>query len=221
MKSIVKAIRVQELLRLEEFIKGINEIRDIAGLETWFYRDLLPRGKKLNTMTFPEAKAYLIKRKEAAIYKCIETDANRVKCIYDAGILVSVKITIEWSKSKTWGTNPHGDAIVVTKGKDGIDSKRFETGGVTGCGFDKESTAIANLLNQVNAVLKPMYKLKDKNINMASRELFGYGSGYGLLPHIEGGVGVSCYPKIFASIGFKFEGIAHGKNFDVYQITKL
>lgn len=221
MKNLINAIREQELTRLEEFKAGINKIKTIAELNTWFYRDLLPKGKKMESIgTIKEIKAYLIKRKELAIYKRVEIDANRVKSVFEADLLVSVKITIEWTKSRTWGANPHGDAIVVTKGKDGIDSKRFETGGVTGCGFDKESTAVAKLLNQINAVLKPLYKLKDKNIDKGSRELFGYGSGYGILPSIEGGVGVSCYPKIFDSIGYKFESIAHGKGFDVYQITK-
>jgi len=94
MKNLTKAIKEQELNRLQEFIASINKIKDIAGLETWFYRDLLPKGKKLSAMTLKEAKAYLIKRKEMAIYKRIEIDANKIKNIFEADTLVSVKITI-------------------------------------------------------------------------------------------------------------------------------
>ena len=68
-----------------------------------------------------------------------------------------------------------------------------------------------------------MFELKDKtkNAKLKNHEVFGYGSGYGILPSFEGGVGVSCYDRIFNKIGYKFETIASGKNFDVFKITKI
>jgi hypothetical protein len=66
-----------------------------------------------------------------------------------------------------------------------------------------------------------MYLLKDvASTGVSNHNLFGYGSGYGLTPSIEGGVGVSCYPGIFDKLGYKFETIASGKTFDVFAITK-
>ena len=91
---------------------------------------------------------------------------------------------------------------------------------VGGCGYDKESTATSEALNQFNAILKLMYAKKNDNIDMNNHELFGYGSGYGILPSFEGGVGVSTMRNICESIGIKWNDVAHGKNYDVYSITK-
>lgn len=64
------------------------------------------------------------------------------------------------------------------------------------------------------------HSLKDMKTGLKNHKIFGYGSGYGILPQLEGGVGVSCYPDIFKTVGLKFETIASGSNFDVFKITK-
>jgi len=94
------------------------------------------------------------------------------------------------------------------------------SGSIGGCGYDKLSTAVAECLNQVNAVLRPLYLMKDKHTGKKNHEYLGYGSGYGILPNFEGGVGVSCYPRIFENVGYEFKTIASGKTFDVFTITK-
>ena len=68
-----------------------------------------------------------------------------------------------------------------------------------------------------------MYNLKDKskNVNLKNHDVFGYGSGYGVLPSFEDGVGVSCYDRIFNKIGYKFETLSSGKTFDVFRIIKI
>jgi hypothetical protein len=66
-----------------------------------------------------------------------------------------------------------------------------------------------------------MYELKNKKHKLTNRELFGYGSGYGILPNFEGGVGVSCYDRIFNAIGYEFKTVSSGKTFDVYRISKV
>lgn len=136
---------------------------------------------------------------------------------------------MEWKRSRMWGSNPSAECWYSFKDAAGqYNSGYCVSGSIGGGGYDKGSTAVANVLNQINEVLKPLYAKKDKHIkgiapnrqNEAHRDLFGYGSGYGILPSIEGGVGVSCYPKIFESIGYKFSTQASGKTFDVYTITK-
>ncbi len=94
------------------------------------------------------------------------------------------------------------------------------SGSIDGYGYDKQSTAVANCLNQIDEILKMLYTIKNDNIDKENRDLLGYGSGYGLTPSIEGGVGVSCYPYIFSKLGYEFKTIASGKTFDVYTITK-
>jgi len=50
--------------------------------------------------------------------------------------------------------------------------------------------------------------------------LFGYGSGYGVLPKFDGGVGVSCHQGIMEKLGLHMETITSTKTTDVYMIRK-
>lgn len=229
MKNLIKAIETEQKTRIENFIFEINQVKDLKGLDTWYYNDLLPKGKKKNTMSLETLKAYLIERKQKAIYKEIEREVNKVTTVFNSGTLIDVKINIEWKKSRMWGNNPSAECWYSYNDVDGqYHSGYVVSGSIGGCGYDKQSTAVANCLNQINQVLKLMYAKKDKAIKVASinqndvnRSIFGYGSGYGILPSIEGGVGVSCYYSIFENIGYKFCTVASGKTFDSYSITKI
>lgn len=221
MKRLIKKIEAEQKKRLEDFIFDINKLTDTKELHTWQYKDLLPKGKNVDNFSFNALKGYLIMRKEKAIYKAIEREVKKINTIANAGELIEVKISIEWKRSQMWGSNPKSEAWAAFIDKDGNrNSIAVSDSSVSGCGYDKQSTAVANCLNQINEVLKPLYELRDKDPNLELRQLFGYGSGYGILPRIEGGVGVSCYPEIFAKIGFDFKTVASGKTFDVYTITK-
>ena len=114
MKNLIKAIETEQKNRLNEFIKGINEVQDFKGLDTWYYRELLPKGKKMSNYLHQSQvvggmealKAYLIERKQKAIYKAIEKEVNRVQTVFNSGELIDVKIQIEWKRSRMWGSNP-------------------------------------------------------------------------------------------------------------------
>lgn len=221
MKNLIKAITTEKRKRLEDFIFEINKVNDRKGLEAWNYRELLPKGKDTTKMTIKEWKAYLIARKEKEVNKSIEREVNKVKAVFNAGELLEVKISIEWKRSRMWGNNPSAECWYSYKDASGDRHSNYVTSGsIGGCGYDKQSTAVAEVVNQSNAFLKAMYLLKEKHPTTNNRELFGYGSGSGILPALEGGVGISCYPRIFETIGYKFETTASGKSFDVYTITK-
>jgi hypothetical protein len=127
-----------------------------------------------------------------------------------------IKINIEWSKSRTWGRNPHLEAWVSFK--DGT-SEYYKTT-CSGCGYDKESTVIADVFNQF--LKYKLWGLSEKAIEG------GHGSGdkgpapYGINRYefgrsYAGGIGTSCYRAISEYIGGKWENIASGKTFDVYE----
>lgn len=136
-----------------------------------------------------------------------------------------IKITIDWVKSYTWGNNPHLEAEVYYH-DGGYDSM---TAKCSGCGYDKESTVIADVFNRF---LK--YKLWNKTLEECRG---GRGSGnkgnapYGISVgtyetrlgnHTEyrsfsGGIGTSCYYAISQFIGGTFTHVADGKKYDVYQ----
>ena len=104
-------------------------------------------------------------------------------------------------------------------------SDSFETieGRYTGgWGYDKLSSAISEVLNEYLPLKELLYNHKEKYLfenkllQADNRKIFGYGSGYGILPYFEGGVGVSSYYKIFDSIGLEFKQIDD----TLYIITK-
>lgn len=161
-------------------------------------------------------KVFLIARKTKQTAKEIDKQLARLIAVQNAPDLQSITVSMEWKKSRMWGMNPNAEARINA----GDNSDYYQSGSIGGCGYDKGSTAVANAINQSNAVLKALYLVKEDNIAINNRELFGYGSGYGILPYFEGGVGVSCYPAIFDKIGFEFKTTASGKTFDVYTATK-
>lgn len=111
------------------------------------------------------------------------------------------------------GFNPH--ASVWAYG--------FTEGTASGCGYDKESSAVAEAFNKNNSILKIIYNMKEKalkdNEDITNRDACGYGAGYGALPYFDGGVGMNCFVWILKTYGFKCEEV-HGKHFDSYSFKK-
>ena len=96
-------------------------------------------------------------------------------------------------------------------------------GTATGCGYDKESTAIAEAISKNNSILKLIYTIKNealqKDFNNTSEQALGYGFGYYSLPYFEGGVGTDCFLRMFKNAGFEvFQ--EHSKISDCYIIKK-
>jgi len=225
MKNLIKSIEAKYKSTLNDFIVTINQVEDLKGLNRWQYNDLLPKGKNVSAFSFDALKAYIIDRKQKATYKAIEREVNKIKTVFSAGKLLEVKITMEWKRSAMWGMNPKAECWYSYLDAEGNHQSNYvQSGSIGGCGYDKGSTAVAECLNQINEVLKPLYNMKNtamiNHADVDNRNLFDYGSGYGILPYIEGGVGVSCYPAIFEKIGYKFRTQARGKTFDVYTIVK-
>lgn len=165
-------------------------------------QELTPEQKAANLEARREAKK---QAKEAARIEA-EKNQNPVK---------QIKITIEWKKSRTWGSNPHLEAWVQYW--DGTSD--YLTAKCSGCGYDKESTVIADIFN---AVLK--YKLYQPLIPVpgylnGEKVNLPYGIYISQWRHYSGGIGTDCYYKIAEAIGGKFERVASGKTFDVYIYT--
>ena len=171
-----------------------------------------------------EEKKQRVEDRRAA--RKLEAETARIEAEKSQRPVKSLKIIIEWKKSRMWGNNPKAEAQVEywpVKGEDTYDRR----GGVTcgGCGYDKESTVIAEIFNHYL-----LYKLYEKPrawkqyIN-GKEEGFPYGlylPDYlrpGSRPMYNGGVGTNCYFDIAKFIGGKFERLASGSTFDVYLYT--
>lgn len=95
---------------------------------------------------------------------------------------------------------------------------RLESSSVGGCGYDKETTAIAQAMNQSSTILKMACMAIENNAKPYEvNNFFEYLS----LPSFKGGVGVSSYRSAFESMGYKWKDISSGKHFDVYTIRKI
>lgn len=100
-----------------------------------------------------------------------------------------IEIAIEWKRSRTWGSNPTGKMW-------GADCGFIEGRSIGGCGYDKQSTCVAQLLNKDR-------RLRARMIAKGRKKL-PYGAGYGKLPYFEGGVGIECHRRIIEMLGGKW-----------------
>jgi hypothetical protein len=99
----------------------------------------------------------------------------------------------------------------------------FESDRTGGCGYDKESTAIADAFNRINALLKELALKASEAIEQGEgyREFIGYGcGGYNTLPYFEGGVGFNSQVKILSSLGYKMNHLHWTKKTDIYEFVK-
>ena len=173
-------------------------------------------------MTSEEKRQRLEDRRAA---RKTEAEAARIEAEKSQRPVKRLTITIEWKKSRMWGNNPHAEAQVEyypIKGEDTYDRR----GGFTcsGCGYDKESTVVAEIFNHYMK-----YKLWQKTPEDVKKGLVRDGRNYdvygisfydnGKHRYYAGGVGESCYRSICEFIGGKWEKIASGSTFDVYQYT--
>ncbi len=218
MKNLSKQLQKEFLTRDKEKRNSIKKV-DFAEAKKldWFLQSLLPASKKNSVFnSAKELKDYLLKRLDLHTSKKMIEIEKEFEFDENLEVITELTVNVEWKKSSMWGANPTAEAYVNGVGL-------VSSGSIGGCGYDKCSTAVARVLNQVPQFKKLMFELKDKpkNYKRTSREVFGYGSGYGVLPNFEGGVGVSVYDRIFSTIGYKFETISSGKSFDVYRVSKI
>lgn len=198
-----------------ELIKAVKT-SNAKDLEGWQLRDLLtPTTKNKDFGTIKALKNYLGIRWNKQIDKLIAEVPFKLSFHPELLEVKEMTITVEWKKNRTWGSNPTAESFVYGLG-------HISSGSIGGCGYDKQSAAVANILNQVPQFKQLLYiqKNRPKNNGKSNNNIFGYGSGYGVLPYFESGVGVNCYIDIFKAIGYDFKTLSSGKRVDVYQVTK-
>ena len=126
----------------------------------------------------------------------------------------SIKITIEWKKNNTWGHNPIAEGLI--KFKDG--AFIYERATASGCGYDKESTVIADIFNRV--LKYRLWELHDEIERDKSKVPYGIHTDKNERVYFGGGIGTSCYYAICEYLGFTFKHIATGTSFDVFEVCK-
>lgn len=175
----------------------------------------------MNTQTTPQTKRTRLTPEQKEANKKARQEAKkaanelaRIERQKNQKPVKRITISIEWKKSRMWGSNPHAEATI--QHKDG--SFSYGSAKCSGCGYDKESTVIADIFNnflryKLYQELKPVEGFKNDNG-------LPYGINLGQYRHYSGGIGTDCYYSIAKAIGGEFKRVATGKTFDVYEYTE-
>ena len=217
METLKNKIRKNEEKR---FNKYINRFKDLEHRDSLIRRDA-PKSKRFEKLTTEEEQInFIIDLEKKAMEKRITKEIETLERIYATEREIKeISITVEWKKNKMWGANPTATAIVYFK-NGGINE--YYSKSIGGCGYDKESAAVGQALNKCDELLKLMYEIMTAAGDEAeNHSVLGYGSGYGVLPYFEGGVGIDCFYKIFSKLGYTMRKVASGKMFDVYNVSKV
>ena len=212
MNNLMNSIRISGKEELEKVVKNI-EAGNMSTIN-FYITDLRKQQLKDGKITLEKAQGIAIKKATKEIEKQTAKKMDQVKYIAstitnmeDINIIVQCKKTnLGYQYKATLTTD-----IIRIEGK--------YTGG---WGYDKLSTAIAEVLNQYQPLIKLMYKyIDDKmfeegSLKIDNHKVLGYGSGHGILPYFESGVGVSSFYKIFDNLGLKLTQVTD----EFYRITK-
>lgn len=216
LKKLVEKENAKELKTAMDNLKKQDK-NDIISL--WYYKNKLTNkqyNKYVNDELTDEQIKEILKNKITKEYEQKQKKAiKKIDTIKEANEKVqTINISINWVRNSTWGYNPHAtittNLSTITEGK------------ASGCGYDKESASIAEALDKNNDILKLLYIAKNKKMtfkNNNNHDLLGYGSGYGVLPYFEGGVGASSLMDIFKNLGYNVREY-HTDKSDFYTITK-
>lgn len=149
----------------------------------------------------------------------------RLEAAAAAPVLSSASVSVTWAKSRTWGANPTAELL--------DDLLNSTTGHASGCGYDKESAAIAEALNSNPSALRILYELGEAALTRGESPrsetactgyhwgtCIGYASGYSVLPYWEGGCGSDCFWTILEKAGYTVRHSGSGRMFDCWTFYR-
>lgn len=182
--------------------KTFKELDDIAEREI---------GRKITTpktTDTKQARERLIAAMRRKNARKTEKELQRVDEIANAETCTHFRLDIEWTTGSAYGWQAR--ATLAT----GI--KYIEGSRTSGCGYDKGSTAAANVLNLAPEILKKLYEQEERRLSkrerQTRRDFIGYGCfdayDWYFLPHFEGGVGIESHITILKNCGYDVEWIS-------------
>lgn len=213
-KKLMNDILKHEEVELAKTEKAIRDMTAGEVLGSWYYKSLctpkvfeavkaLDAGEKLGD----DLIAKMMRKRAREEAKSTKIRIDKLNKAEGAADVQQFTVTVEWVKSRTWGKNPHATVY----GRNFI-TKDF----ASGCGYDKESAAIAGAFNDNPEVMRILYKHLENNGND-----FPYGVHvYGGLVSFDGGCGVSTFYNIFDALGYEFKQVVSGQHCAAYKITK-
>lgn len=207
-KRIKKEIAKQNTRQLANDIKTaraaktLEDINNVAGCLI---------GRKITTVSTADknkTREKLITKIRDKYARELKKDLQRVDKIANAETCTRFRLEIEWTKGGIYGCQARADLATGWHYYEGT-----RTGG---CGYDKGSTAAANVLNRAPEILKKLYEQEEKRLSkrerQSRREFIGYGccehcNEWYFLPHFEGGVGIESHITILKNCGYDVEWV--------------
>ena len=211
LNELKKSIKTESKNWGQDALKYFDEKETIQQKEEFakrYYQKSIDALYKKNQATTDSQKIKVLKNIIKSYYerflnKDIAT-VEHMETLLNSDLKINkIFISIEWKKSRTWGNNPHAEVKVFYNN----DNIEIFTGSASGCGYDKRSAATAQALNKCELLKALLYKAENKRLKNHSevtrRDFIGYGSGYGAIPHFEGGVGFRSHETILNNLNFK------------------
>ena len=212
MNNLINSIRLESKKELEKVVSYI----EAGNMNTinFYITDLRKQQLKDGKITLEKAQQIAIKKATKEVEKQTAKKIEKVKQI-DSTIenMEDINIIVQYKKTNL------GYQYKATLATDTLRIDGKYTGG---WGYDKLSTALAEVLNQYHPLMKLMYEYIDnkmwdeESLTIDNHKVLGYGSGYGILPYFESGVGVNSFYKIFDNLGLKLTEVTD----EFYRITK-
>lgn len=188
------------------------------ALESWYYRDMMtPAALALVQACGADDLIPLAAQEKMLRRFCRKNEAARANMLAklqaaaDAPALEMLTVSVEWARSRTWGSNPTATALAY-----GEHTVRETVGHASGCGYDKESAAIASALNMSPVVMRVLYDHAERGGSFAYSVHTFAG-----VPSFDGGCGVSCFRSVFEGCGYAWQDVAHGRSFDGYKLSPM
>ena len=197
----------------EDIRKFTAEVKKLPAAEIKFRNsdDLTPKTAEAlaeagEGMPNAETLEKIIKKHTRRAKKATAEKLQKLAEVEAAELPQVINISVEWHRSAVWGYNP----------KATITAERRRTyGKASGCGYDKESAAVAEALNANPEALKIIYKYVDEGgaLPYGARVWAG-------IPIFTGGCGVNCFRSIFEACGYEWRQVGSGKLFNCYTIER-
>lgn len=212
-KNIRKAIEEHEAETLAQFAQSLENKTASELLNSWQFRDrMTPATFQAMKNTDPDAipsaelleKIYKKRTREEA--KNTAARLEKLAAAERAAAPEYITVSVEWVRSRTWGANPNATV-------EGAQSRTY--GKASGCGYDKESAAIAYAMNENPEIMRILYDHAEQG------EPFPYSvHTFAGVPSFNGGCGVSCFREVFESCGYDWHDNGRGSMFAAYSITR-
>lgn len=212
-ENLKNAIREYESESVRKFAEALGKMTVANVLGSWSMREYLtPKAfealKALDgTEMLPAAVAEKMTAKKAR--KAAKFTAERLAKLAEVEAVeapAAVSVSVEWVYSRVWGYNPHATVTA---------DKCRTYGRASGCGYDKESAAIASAFNSNPEIMRILYEYAERG------EAFPYSvHTFAGLPSFDGGCGVSCFNRVFSACGYEWRQTGSGKRFNCYLLTR-